>query len=125
MTSFNPAFIISTMVGLVFLSEGIQKFLFPEITGAGRFERIGVFYPHIMGYVIGAVEIVFGSLLLLRFKIRFTIIPLLCVMAGAIYYTKLPQLFNEGFWKTAHAGRTDFLMTCSLIFLLITSLRNK
>jgi hypothetical protein len=29
------------IVGLVFLSEGIQKFLFPELVDAGRFEKIG------------------------------------------------------------------------------------
>ncbi len=27
-------------VGLVFLSEGIQKFLLPEIVGVGRFEKL-------------------------------------------------------------------------------------
>jgi len=30
--------LIRLMVGSVFLSEGIQKFLFPAIRGAGRFE---------------------------------------------------------------------------------------
>lgn len=33
------------VVGLIFLSEGIQKFLFPELVGAGRFEKIGFENP--------------------------------------------------------------------------------
>ena len=30
------------MVGGIFLSEGIQKFLFPAESGAGRFVKIGM-----------------------------------------------------------------------------------
>ena len=33
--------LIRLMVGSVFLSEGIQKFLFPDEVGAGRFLKIG------------------------------------------------------------------------------------
>jgi len=34
--------LIRLMVGAVFLSEGIQKFLFPDQLGAGRFLKIGL-----------------------------------------------------------------------------------
>jgi uncharacterized membrane protein YphA (DoxX/SURF4 family) len=37
--------IIRLLVGLVFLSEGIQKFLFPEALGVGRFTKIGIPAP--------------------------------------------------------------------------------
>lgn len=41
-TDAHPATIlIRLMVGAVFLSEGIQKFLFPEDLGPARFEKIG------------------------------------------------------------------------------------
>ena len=33
--------LIRLMVGAVFFSEGIQKFLFPDALGAGRFVKIG------------------------------------------------------------------------------------
>ncbi len=125
MKKFNPTFLISAMVGLVFFSEGIQKFLFPEINGAGRFERLGVFYPHIMGYVIAATEVLFGALLLFRWKIKFVVLPLLGIMAGAWFYTKVPSFSVKGFWTTAHEARTDFLMTVSLIYLLWNSLKRK
>ena len=34
--------LIRLLVGAVFLSEGIQKFLFPDELGAGRFLKIGL-----------------------------------------------------------------------------------
>jgi len=40
--------IIRLVVGAVFLSEGIQKFLYPEIRGVGRFIKLGVFESEIM-----------------------------------------------------------------------------
>lgn len=36
------------IVGLVFLSGGIQKFLFPELVGAGCFEKIGFANPEFL-----------------------------------------------------------------------------
>jgi putative oxidoreductase len=110
--------IIRLMVGLVFLSEGIQKFLFADTLGAGRFLKIGIPMPDIMGPFVGAVEITAGSLLILGLFTRLAVIPLLCVMFVAIVTTKFPQLMSQGFWPTAHDGRTDFLMIMSLIFLL-------
>jgi hypothetical protein len=29
------------VVGGIFISEGMQEFLFPDLLGAGRFEKIG------------------------------------------------------------------------------------
>jgi putative oxidoreductase len=49
--------LIRLLVGLVvFFPEGIQKLLFPDILGAGRFLRIGIPYPDIMGLFVGVVE---------------------------------------------------------------------
>jgi putative oxidoreductase len=40
--------LIRLIVGGVFLSEGIQKFLFPDVLGVGRFVKIGIPFPEIM-----------------------------------------------------------------------------
>jgi uncharacterized membrane protein YphA (DoxX/SURF4 family) len=40
--------LIRLVVGGVFLSEGIQKFLFPNDLGVGRFIKIGIPAPQIM-----------------------------------------------------------------------------
>ncbi len=111
--------IIRLIVGLVFFSEGIQKFLFPEIVGVGRFEKIGFENAEFLACFVASFEIVCGVLILIGFLTRLATIPLLIIMATAIISTKIPVLLNEGFWFMAHAARTDFAMTMLLIFLLI------
>jgi len=106
-------------VGLVFLSEGIQKYLFPDLVGVGRFTRIGFENPEFLAYFVATFEILCGSLLLMGFLVRLTTIPLLIIMFTAITTTKIPMLMNEGFWYMAHAARTDFAMTMLLIYLII------
>ena len=116
----SPAtLLIRLLVGAVFLSEGIQKFLFPAEAGAGRFAKIGLPAPEILGPFVGTFEIVCGSLVLLGLFTRFAVIPLLTIMAVAIYTTKIPTLLKDGFWKMAHEGRADFSMTMCALFLLI------
>ena len=112
--------LIRLMVGLIFLSEGIQKFLFPDTLGAGRFLSIGIPYPQIMGPFVGGVEIVCGTLLIIGLLTRLAAIPLLCVILTAIVTTKIPQLTAKGFWPMAHDGRADWSMLMGLLFLLIS-----
>ena len=51
MTTTAPAsvILIRVVVGGVFFSEGIQKFLFPNDLGVGRFVKIGIPAPEAMG----------------------------------------------------------------------------
>jgi uncharacterized membrane protein YphA (DoxX/SURF4 family) len=107
------------MVGAVFLSEGIQKFLFADALGVGRFIKIGIPYPNVMAPLVGVVEIVCGSLLLIGLLTRLAAIPLLIDISVAILSTKLPMLYQKGFWTTAHEARTDYCMLLGLCFLLI------
>jgi len=113
--SVLPRFI----VGLVFLSEGIQKFLFPELVGAGRFEKIGFSNPEFLAAFVASFEIVCGVLMLIGFSVRVAAIPLLTIMITAITTTKIPILLEKGFWQMAHDTRTDFAMTMLIIFLFI------
>jgi uncharacterized membrane protein YphA (DoxX/SURF4 family) len=53
--------VIRVMVGAVFLSEGIQKFLFPESVGAGRFETIGFPAPEFVAALEDFVRGLFHS----------------------------------------------------------------
>src|SRR5579862_3648138 len=80
------------LVGWVFVSEGIQKFLFPAQLGAGRFAKIGIPSPQFMAPFVGAVEIIFGVLVILGLFTRLATLPLLCVIATAIATTKIPML---------------------------------
>lgn len=117
--SDNRSLIPRLVVGLVFLSEGIQKFLFPELVGAGRFERIGFDNPDFLAAFVATFEVLCGLLMLAGFFTRIAAVPLLIIMAVAIVSTKIPKLLDQGFWTMAHDSRTDFSMTMLLIFLLI------
>lgn len=111
--------LIRVMIGAVFLSEGIQKLLFPADVGAGRFEKIGLPSPESLGPLVGGFEIICGTLVLLGLFTRLAVIPLLTIMAVAIYTTKVPILLKSGAWKMAHEARTDFSMLMGALFLLI------
>lgn len=111
---------IRILVGWVFVSEGIQKFLFPAQLGVGRFEKIGIPSPHLMAPFVGTVEIVCGTLLLIGLFTRLAAIPLLAVILVAIATTKIPMLAKTGVWSMLHEARADFSMLLGLLFLLLT-----
>lgn len=124
--------LIRLIVGCVFLSEGIQKFLFPEALGVGRFARIGIPFPEIMAPFVGVFEIGCGALIVLGLLTRLAAIPMIVNMTVAILSTKIPILLGygfwmfsppkggqAGFWAMAHEARTDFSMILGAVFLLI------
>jgi putative oxidoreductase len=111
--------LIRLMVGWVFMSEGIQKFLFPSALGVGRFAKIGIPDPQFFAPFVGVVEIVCGALLIVGVLTRLAAIPLLIDISVAIVTTKIPMLSKAGFWSTMHEARTDFCMLLGLIFLLV------
>jgi putative oxidoreductase len=125
--------LVRLLVGLVvFLPEGMQKLMFPDILGAGRFERIGIPYPELMGPFVGTVEIVCGALIILGLLTRLAAIPLIAIMIVAIVSTKIPILLGTdfwifhpakfaryGFWSMAHEARADFDMLLGALYLLI------
>ncbi|MBP7476812.1 MAG: DoxX family protein [Pyrinomonadaceae bacterium] len=111
--------LIRAAVGAVFLSEGVQKFLFPAEIGAGRFAKIGLPSPEVLGPFVGTVEIICGVLVLLGLLTRLAVIPLIVIMLVAITSTKIPILLDKGFWSMAHDSRTDFFMLMGSLFLLI------
>lgn len=111
--------LIRLIVGAVFLSEGIQKFLFPVIRGAGRFEKIGLPSPEFLGTFVGAVEILCGILILIGLLTRLASIPIIIIMLVAIATTKSEVLAEKGFWEMMHGSRTDWAMLLGSLFLLI------
>jgi uncharacterized membrane protein YphA (DoxX/SURF4 family) len=111
--------LIRILVGWVFLSEGIQKFLFPAALGAGRFVKIGIPWPQFMAPFVGVVEIVCGTLLLIGLLTRLAAIPLLIDICVALYSTKIISIAKNGLWSTLHEARTDVSMLLGLVFLLI------
>jgi putative oxidoreductase len=117
--SSKTTILIRLMVGVVFLSEGIQKFLFPAIRGAGRFEKIGLPSPQFLGSLVGTFEVLCGALILLGLFTRLASIPLIVIMLVAFATTKADVLADLGFWEMMHGSRTDWSMLLGSIFLLI------
>ncbi|OGC00783.1 DoxX family protein [candidate division KSB1 bacterium RBG_16_48_16] len=111
--------LIRLIVGAVFLSEGIQKFLFPAARGVGRFIKIGLPAPEFLAYFVAVFEVACGLLILVGLLSRLAAIPMIINMLVAIATTKIPILLNEGFWQMAHEARTDFAMLLGAIFLLL------
>jgi uncharacterized membrane protein YphA (DoxX/SURF4 family) len=116
---YKSIFLIRFIPGFVFFLEGIQKFLYEDTLGVGRFIKIGIPHAEFWALFVGIVEIVFGALLILGFKTRWSSIPLLIDMMVAFIYTKWPLLIQKGFLPMFHDYRTDFAMTLCLIFLII------
>jgi putative oxidoreductase len=113
-----PLIIPRIVVGLVFLTEGIQKYLFPELLGTGRFIKLGFAHPAFWAYFTGSFEIVCGTLILFGLLTRIASVPLFIIMAVAFVTTKYMLLIEKGFWIFAHEYRTDFVMTMLLLLLL-------
>jgi putative oxidoreductase len=111
--------LIRLMVGLVFLSEGIQKFINSAEVGAGRFTKIGLPSPEILAPFVGTFEIVCGILIIIGLLTRLAVIPTIIIMFVALSSTKIPILLDKGFWAMAHEARTDWSMLLGSIFLLI------
>ncbi len=132
-TSNDSAIVlIRLMTGAVFLSEGLQKFIFPAMRGVGRFAKMGFPSPEFFASFVGGFEIVCGILLLIGFITRGAAFAMLINMTVAIIVTKIPIAFGEsfgpfvlrdlksyGFWSMAHEMRTDFAMWLGALFLII------
>jgi putative oxidoreductase len=125
--------LVRLLVGLiVFLPEGIQKLVYPDVLGAGRFAKIGIPFPEIMGPFVGVVEVVCGLLIILGLFTRLAAVPLIVIMIVALVSTKLPILVGHdvgmfhlpdikrlGFWSMMHEARADLTMLFGCIYLLI------
>jgi len=135
-TSPNTAWwtlaLVRLMVGTVFLSEGIQKFLYPAMRGPGRFADMGWPAPEVLANLVGVTEIACGALILLGLYTRLAAAGTATIMTVAIVTTKIPiwlgagfgpfevrELSQYGFWSMAHAMRTDWAMLLGSLVLVI------
>ncbi|MDX6760822.1 DoxX family protein [Streptomyces sp. F8] len=119
--------LIRLYVGAVFLFEGVQKFLYPDQLGTGRFDRAGIPAPGLLAPLDAVFEIVCGLLILAGLLTRLATIPMIVNMLGALLITKLPILWGDaplfdgksGWWDLVHESRTDLAQLCGSLFLLI------
>jgi uncharacterized membrane protein YphA (DoxX/SURF4 family) len=112
-------FFLRFIVGFVFFTEGILKFLDPHSLGTGRFAKIGIPYPHLAAPFVGVIEIVCGAALILGIRTSLVAVPLLIDISVAIVITKWPMLRHQGFWSAMHESRVDFCMFFGLLSILL------
>jgi uncharacterized membrane protein YphA (DoxX/SURF4 family) len=127
----HAVWLLRLAIAIVFVSEGIQKFIYPAALGAGRFAKIGIPAPEVMGPLIGFVELACGALVLVGLFTRLAALLLLADMTVAILSTKIPILIGHGFWRFAaptgkvglwsmlHEARTDLSMWLGCLFLVL------
>ena len=119
--------LIRLYVGVVFVCEGILKFLRPESLGTGRFEKAGILAPAFFATLDGVFEIGCGVLIVIGLLTRLAAIPTIVNMLGALSITKLPILWGDaplfrkesGWWDFIHESRVDLAQLCGTLFLLI------
>jgi putative oxidoreductase len=130
LTAPRSTLVMRLMVGGVFLSEGILKFVYPN-QGVGRFTKLGIPMPELTATFIGGLEIVGGILLIAGLFTRIIAIPFIVEMVVAILTTKIglylgtsplplpPAMPKVGFWAVMHETRSDYAQILTSIFLLI------
>ena len=88
----NKIVFIRLVVGFIFMSEGMQKFLFLNVLGPAFFEEVGFAHGYFWAYFTGTFELACGLLVLLGLFTRLAAIPLLTIMMVAFKATKMPLL---------------------------------
>ncbi len=129
-----PMILVRVIVGVVFLTEGALKFLFPQELGVGRFAAIGLPYPHFLAPLAGGAELLGGVAVLLNVYAGDGALLLLVVIGTALATTKLPVLLGRpvgpfalmkahlyGWLGFLHEARTDLAMLFCLVAILIDS----
>jgi uncharacterized membrane protein YphA (DoxX/SURF4 family) len=119
--------LIRLYVGLIFVGEGVLKFVRPESLGSGRFVKAGIPAGAFFANLDGAFEIGCGLLILAGLLVRLATLPMIVDMIGALGITKVPLLWGAaplypkegGFWDFFHEGRLEIAMLCGSVFLLI------
>jgi len=129
-----PMILLRVIVGLVFLTEGILKFVLPGELGAGRFAHIGLPYPRLLAPLVGGVEIAAGGAVILNLYAGDAAVLLLAVILTAIVTTKVPILLGHslgrfepaklghyGLLSFLHEARTDLCMLFGCVAIVLDS----
>jgi len=127
-----PMILIRVVVGLVFLTEGILKFVRPDELGAGRFAAIGIPFAPLLAPLVGGLEIAGGVAIALNLFAGDAALVLLVVIVTALVTTKLPILMGRplgpftltklphyGVLSFLHEARVDLCMIFGLVAVAI------
>jgi len=127
---YSSIILVRIFAGLVFLGEGILKFLFASM-GVKRFALLGFPFPQQHADFIGGLEIIGGICLILGLFTNFFALLFAIEMVVAFLSTKITMYLGTsplplppvppqvGFWAVVHEARTDYSQFLAMIFLMI------
>ncbi|WP_212926756.1 DoxX family protein [Oceanobacillus sp. J11TS1] len=111
----KPIKLICYVVGFVFLVSGMMKFA--DLSMISSFAQMGIPFSEYVYFFVALFEVMAGMLLIGRIFIHISIIPLIFIMLGALFFSKIPILANEGVIAFLFASRLDITLLVLLIFL--------
>ena len=121
---------VRLMAGGVFFWEGILKFVYVN-QGVGRFTKLGIPMPGVLGPAIACLEIVGGALLMSGLATRWITVPFMIEMIVAMLTTKIglylgtsplpkpPAPPMVGAWAVLHEIRSDYAQLLCCLFLVL------
>ncbi|MFD1416177.1 DoxX family protein [Oceanobacillus jeddahense] len=111
----KPTKLICYVVGCVFLVSGLMKFV--DLSMVSSFEQMGVPLSNYVYFFVALFEVMAGLLLIGRIFIHICLIPLIFILLGALFFTKLPLLSGDGVFAFLFASRLDLTLLILLLFL--------
>lgn len=127
---YSSIILIRLFAGLVFLGEGILKFLYASM-GVKRFSLLGLPFPELTADFIGVLEIVGGICLIFGLFTNLFALLFAIEMIVAFLSTKITMFMGTsplplppvppqaGFWAVVHEARTDYSQFLAMLFLMI------
>lgn len=103
-------------VGYVFITSGVMKLIYTDFRAT--FHSLGVPFPETTLFLVAIIEISCGALIAGGMYVRKASIPLLVIMVGAIYFSKLPLVVEDGFLAFAFQARLDIVLIILLLLLI-------
>ena len=106
--------VLRVFLGLLFIIPGVGKLLNPAMP-VGMLTSLGFPAPTFFAWILLLSEIIFGLTVLLGFKVKYTVWPLVIVMVVATLIVVIPNMngnpVNLLFHLTAIAGLVSLFLT--------------
>lgn len=101
--------------GFVFMVSGIMKLV--DVNFKTMFTALGLPFPEATLFLVAVAELACGMLIAARMYVHLAVAPLILIMLGALYFTKLPTLWHEGILEFAFQARLDIVLLVLLLLL--------
>ncbi|WP_339230859.1 DoxX family protein [Oceanobacillus sp. FSL K6-2867] len=101
--------------GYVFIISGMMKLINPDFKEI--FAGVGLPFPEVMLLFVALIELGCGMLVASRMHMNIAVAPLLFIMLGALYFTKVPLIGTTGVLNFAFQARLDIVLVIMLLII--------